>query len=185
MKKIFLSLTSILMMALVSVSLVACGDDDDDNGGGGNSSSSGIKVNANYGFFHKNSSTSWEFYFFSHDVTSASVIGKSVDVVSIELETKNGSDNIPEGEFTGCFAVDVVKGMKASQDGKGSAGEYYESGSRSKTTGKLTIKKNSGNNYTVSYTGVNFYGDDSNTPTIENASFSFTGTIIDYPMSSK
>jgi hypothetical protein len=44
-------------------------------------------------------------------------------------------------------------------------------------TGKLTIKKNGGN-YTVSYSGVSFYGDDSDKPTVEGASFSYTGSIV-------
>ncbi len=181
MKKYFFSLMTIMMVALAGVSFVSCGSDDDNNGGGGNSSSSGLQVGANYGFYHKNSSNSWEFYFCSHDMGSPSVLGQTIDMVIIGLKTNEAFDNIPVGEFEGCFAVDIEKGMKISNTGEATNGTYYESGSRSNTTGKLTIKSNGGNNYTVSYSGVNLYADDSNTPAIENASFSFTGAIVDYP----
>ena len=181
MKKYLFSLMTIVMVAMASVCFVSCGDDDDNGNGSNNSTSSGVQVSAGYGYFHKNSSTSWEFYFCSLDMGSPSIMGKTIDMIIIDLKTENGSEDIPVGEFTGCFAVDIQKGMKVSQSGESEEGTYYESGGRSTTTGKLTIKKNGGNNYTVSYAGVNLYNDDSKTPAIKDASFSFTGALVDYP----
>lgn len=177
MKKFLLSLTTIMMVTLASVCVVSCGDDDDDGGAG--STSSGLKVNAKYGYYYKGSSEHWEFYFCSHDMNSRDVLNATIDMVIIELKAQSEDGKIPEGEFSGNFAVDVEKGMKVNSNGESTDGMYYESGSRSNTTGKLTIKK-SGSNYTVSYSGVDFYSDDSNTPSVSNASFSFTGPLTKY-----
>ena len=178
MKKHLMSWMTIMLMAFVCVGFAACGSDDDDNGGNGSSSSSGVTVNSKYGYYHKNSSRSWEFYFSSHDLNNLGSVKGTFDMVIIGLVIDNGSDDIPVGEFTGCFEVDIAKGMTVSDE---DSGTYYESGSRSNTTGKLTIKKN-GSSYTFSYSGVNLYADDSDKAAVTNASFSYTGNMYDYPL---
>jgi len=179
MKKILLGLMTIVMMAFVCVSFASCGGDDDDNGGGG-SSSSGVSANAKYGYFIKNGNGSqWELSFCSLNLNSTPNPGTLYDMVIIDLVPGQSYSDIPTGEFTGCFAVDMGKGAKAFQ----TEGTVYESGSRSNTTGKLTISKN-GNNYTVSYTGVTLYQYDDNDNRVGDgivSSFSFTGPIVDYP----
>jgi hypothetical protein len=51
MKKYFLSMMSVMMMALVCVGFSACGDDDKDDGGSGSGSSSSISGDGeNYEF---------------------------------------------------------------------------------------------------------------------------------------
>lgn len=172
-----------VMMAFVCVGFAACSSDDDDNNGGGSgkSSSSGVSVKTGYGYFIKNSSgTIWEFHFCSHNMAAIPSSNAVIDLVTIDLKNEAGSTDIPVGEFSGCFAVDILKGANAGRDN----GTIYESGRRSETTGKLTISK-SGNNYTVSYSGVNLYQvDEATDQRVGNAivsSFSYTGPIIDYP----
>jgi len=172
MKKYFLSLTTILMVALTSVCFVSCGDDDDNGSSSGNSTSSGVVVNAKYGFYRMYGAREWELMFSNYDIQSPDMMSKSLDIVAIELDTDTEYTEIPTGEFTR-FSIVITKGMKGQKDPEA----YYESGSRKNATGKLTIKKNGGN-YTVSYSGVSFYGDDSDKPTVEGASFSYTGSIV-------
>ena len=172
MKKYFLSLTTILMVALTSVCFVSCGDDENDGSGTGTSTSSGVSVNAKYGFYRQYGGQEWEFNFSNHDLNSLGNYANSLDIVSIELNTDKEYAEIPTGEFTGGFRVGIVKDMKPGKD----ADIFYESVQKKNMTGKLTIKKNGGN-YTVSYSGVDFYTNDSNTPTVTDASFTYTGGI--------
>ena len=172
MKKYLLSLMTIVMVALASVGFVSCGDDEEEGDGG--SKSSGLLINGKYGYYIKNRPTYWEFTFTSVDIYKIKESTK-FDYLTISLETTEPYDDIPTGVFEGCFTVDAAKGVSARSEG-----EYYESGHAKYTTGKLTIKKVAGK-YTVSYEGVDLYNDDSNMPTITNASFSYTGTLTEMP----
>ena len=180
MKKNVFRLMTALMMAVMCVGFSACGSDDDDGGsGGGNGGvSGGISMSVKQGYFLKDSGSRWELYFISKIPKSDGSFDGVADLLIIDLVTDKSYESIPEGEFQGCFGVDIIKGT-----GPNSEGTYYESGSRSKTTGKLTIKKNGGN-YSVSLSGVAMYqesSDGKSQQVTSNLSFTYNGTIIDYP----
>lgn len=167
---------TIVMMAFACVGLSACSSDDDDNGGGsGSNSSSGVTVSAKYGYYTKESGD-WCFWFFNKTPGSDGWFSGNVEMVMIAV--KSSSSTIPEGEFSGNFEVEVSKSNASTQ-----TATYWESGSESETTGKVTIKK-SGSGYTISYTGVTLYEYDDNDKrvnTINNCSFSYTGSLTQLP----
>ena len=176
MKKNIFSWLTIALMAIVCVGFAACGSDDDDNGGGGGGANSGAviegkTVNTSYAFWcYSKSDKRWLLDFCNADIRSLNAgnfPGSGLNMVSIDFKGDEASE-VPTGEFDD-FNVYVVNGLTPNSEG-----DQMEKG-RDKE-GKLVITK-SGNNYTVSYTGVSLSNDKK---TITNTSFSYTGPLTYY-----
>ena len=169
MKKYFLSMMSILMMALVSVSFVACGDDDDDNGGSysGSASSGTSKVDmgdlyieVNHCYWDYVDSVSPKLYdiqFSNVDVESYLKTGRAYrnnDVVFLSLYTDNGDKAaLPTGTFTD-FTLSIARG--AGKYGYSDDASFYLCKSDSSNQAKATVTRD-GDTYTFNVTGVDLY----------------------------
>ena len=175
MKKYLLGLMSIVMMAVVCVGFTACGSDDDDGGGSGKSGSDAgeASISVNYGFYQTYAPTEWALYFSNYDLTGTGFVNANdVNILEIDLDTSDSWTELPVGTFSN-FRVTSIKGMSTTG---GEPQQYYEGSSRLNPDATLTIQK-SGNNYTVSFKGIDLYGDDSNTPTVKNTSFNYSGSM--------
>ena len=189
MKKYFLSMMSILMMALVSVSFVACGDDDDDNGGSysGSASSGTSKVDmgdlyieVNHCYWDYVDSVSPKLYdiqFSNVDVESYLKTGRAYrnnDVVFLSLYTDNGDKAaLPTGTFTD-FTLSIARG--AGKYGYSDDASFYLCKSDSSNQAKATVTRD-GDTYTFNVTGVDLYLVSENGVELvkKGASFSYTG----------
>lgn len=128
-------------------------------------------VNTSYAFWcYSKSDKRWLLDFCNVDIRSLNAgnfPSSGLSVVSIDFEGEEGSE-VPTGEFDD-FNVYFVYGLRPNSEGN------QMEKPRDKE-GKLVITK-SGNNYTVSYTGVSLSNDKK---TITNTSFSYTGPLTYY-----
>ena len=195
MKKYLLSMMSIMMMALVSASFVACGDDDDnDNNGGASSASSGtskadmgdLYIETNHCYWDYNDSINPKAYnvqFCNIDVESYLKAGRSyrnADVVDLDIIVDNGDKAaLPTGTFSN-FTLSILRGVNSN----GSAKDVtcYVCKSDSNNQAKVTISRD-GDIYTFNVTGISVYlmkDLDDLELVKEGASFSYTGRAQNY-----
>ena len=189
MKKYLLSAMSIMMMALVSASFVACGDDDDNNNGGNASSAASgtskvdmgdlyIEVNHCYwDYVDSVSPNLYDIQFSNVDVESYLKTGRAYrnnDVVFLSLYTDNGDKAaLPTGTFTD-FTLSIARG--AGKYGYSDDASFYLCKSDSSNQAKATVTRD-GDTYTFNVTGVDLYLVSENGVELvkKGASFSYTG----------
>jgi len=195
MKKYFLSMMSILMMTLVSVSFVACGDDDDDNNNYASGSSAkgtsksdmgDLYIETNYCYWQFSENVEYPAYeleFMSVDVESYLKAGrafKNADAVHVSIPVNSGDNtSLATGTFKD-FELTVLRGV--SNRGDNADAIAYISKPDSTGQAQVTISR-SGDTYTVDVTGVDIYLDkDGDEPELvkKSASFSYTGKAQNY-----
>ena len=156
---------------IISITNIMAGVDTGGGSGGSGAVIDGKTVNTSYAFWcYSKSDKRWFLDFCNADIRSLNAgnfPSSGLNVVSIDFEGDEGSE-VPTGEFDD-FNVYVVNGMTPNSEG-----DQMEK-PRDKE-GKLVITK-SGNNYSVSYTGVSLSNDKK---TITNTSFSYTGPLTYY-----
>ena len=193
MKKYFLSMMSILMMALVSVSFVACGDDDDDNGGSySGSASSGtskmdmgeLNVDVNHCFWAYDTEDNENVYvvdLYNLDIEAYAKQGRhfyNADMVQILIKDNNGSNaSLPTGTFKD-FTMQITRGVSSNLKALDNVIMYF---CEPDSTGnaQVTISK-SGDDYTISVSGVNIFGEEDEQLVLikKSATFSYTGGAV-------
>ena len=178
---------TIMMMALVSVSFVACGDDDDDKGGSGGSASGtstsemGIDINVNhcYWIFESQGNESlYGFTFYDFDLESYIKKGEEprhVNMIQLYVRVDNGSkDALPIGTFKN-FMMMIEKDVNYDEEGQ--EGKYYYGESNTSKNAQVKISK-SGSTYSISVTGLDIYSsgrDGESKLEKSGATFSYTG----------
>ncbi|MBR2292165.1 MAG: hypothetical protein IJ868_07625 [Prevotella sp.] len=196
MKKYLFNLLTLLTVAAISSGLAACGSDDDDNGGGnGGGGNATVKVgnqtvstNHAYWLHASEADGDWHIQFCNYDANALytaaekedyqaaySIIPEKINQINIDFVAPGYTGStLPTGEFD-TFVVMIIKDVPrdGSDDGDG-----YE-GIPNGTTGKLKIEKN-GDNYTISYSGVNLYYGDNMKDFWPDTSFSYTGNLTKY-----
>ena len=186
MKKYLLSMMTIMMMALVSASFVACGDDDDkDNGGSGSASGTsktelGVDINVNHcywDYYSQGSQSVYTFCFYDFDLESYIKKGeepRNGNMIQLLVRVDGGSkDALPVGTFKD-FMMMIEKGINF--DG-GQEGEYYYGESNASKNAQVKISK-SGSTYSISVTGLDIYSSGRNGESKlvkSGATFSYTG----------
>ena len=167
---------TILSMVFVFGAFASCSKDNDDEGNGGGNSSGDITVKYG-GYYNFKGEDEWMLEFSNYDILGTPPLGKNdITVLSINFEAADGS-SLPVGEFSD-FAVYLVKNGKIEVEAKEIDGDLYFGESMGGRNGKLTISK-SGDKYTVSLSNVKLVEsiDGGTGKTIDNASFSFTGSL--------
>ena len=191
MKKYLLSMMSIMMMALVSVSLVGCGDDEEDNGSSySGSASSGtskmdmgeLNVDVNHCFWtYDQEDNEYRVEMYNLDVETYFKQGRhfyNADLVQILIKDNNGSNaSLPTGTFKD-FTIVVMRGVSSSKNAMDDI-LTYTCEPDSTGNAQVTINK-SGDNYTISVSGVDIYGNENDQPVLikKSATFSYTGGIV-------
>lgn len=170
-KRIFWSILSIIMVAMLSIVLSSCNKDDDEggSGNGGKFTYGGKSYGISYGYYNYDTRAPkcCDLYFFNCDPYDIANFPSLVNFAGITIYNLEGSaDEVPTGEFED-YRVHLVTGAAENVSGD-------QWGGYGNADAKLIIKKN-GNRYSVSFSNLTIGND---VDEIHGVTFNYTGTLI-------
>lgn len=167
-KRIFWSILSIIMVAMLSIGLSSCNKDDDEggSGNGGKFTYGGKSYSISYGFYNLDSKRCY-LQFYNCNPNDLSNLPSSINYAGITIYNLGGSaDEVPTGEFED-YHVYLVTGAAENVHG-----DQWEGNGNANA--KLIIKKN-GNKYSVSFSNLTIGNDVDH---IDGVTLNYTGTLI-------
>ena len=170
-KRIFWSILSIIMVAMLSIGLSSCNKDDDEggSGNGGKFTYGGKSYGISYGFYNYDTRDPKrrDLYFYNCDPYDIANFPSLVNYAGITIYNLGGSaDEVPTGEFED-YRVYLVTGAAENVHG-----DQWEGNGNANA--KLIIKKN-GNKYSVSFSNLTIGNDVDH---IDGVTLNYTGTLI-------
>ena len=172
-KRVFWSILSIMMVAMLSIGLSSCNKDDDDEGGSGNGGKftcGGKSYGISYGYYNYDTRDSkrCDLSFTNFDQYDISDRPSSINYAGISFYPSGTSgEEVPTGEFEN-FRVCLVTGAEENNV----RDNYWEGNGNANA--KLIIKKN-GNKYSVSFSNLTIGND---VDEIHGVTLNYTGTLI-------